>query len=112
VTQESSFSSLKETTPKSLDAELREIEKAPDVSERDLRYLMLGRRVWETEDYKGTRACASNISDGDVRSRFNALIDFREAAQEFDHPRPNVDEVETIIARLTDFERRRPDRRT
>lgn len=102
VTQESSYQSSTDTTPKDFDAEVREVEKLPDVTERDVRYLMLGHRAWEAKDFKEARVCASHISNGDIRSRFNALIDFSEAAREFDRPRPNIEEVEKISDRLTD----------
>ena len=99
LTQESTYSNFKDSTPKDLDEDLNEIDKDQNEESRNGKYLSLAADYWGRNDFRNARAVASKITDAEARAGLETLIDFGEAVRRLESEK-DYDGAEKIAARL------------
>src|ERR1043165_544659 len=99
LTQDSTYSNFKDSTPKDLDEDLKEIDKDQNEESRNGKYLSLAADYWGRNDFRNARAVASKITDTEARASLETLIDFGEGVRRLEREK-DYDGAEKIAARL------------
>lgn len=94
------FRNINNTQTGTIDEQIAEIEKNPDVYTRNQLFLNLAHRTWRANDFPGARKANAGIEDKDVNSAVNTLILFGETKNALKKREVTLEEAIPMVEKL------------